>query len=124
LGYFAVRPQMLRWGATDKEAREPLPGGDVCLKPRVQSTRAITIDAPPEEVWPWIVISHQPSHTLNAHARPITPWSHPCQAARRGAEDRGVAAKTLDLLAQVQQPLPDPDPCPAAAAGGYSDPAR
>lgn len=55
LGYLTVRPSMLRWGATEKEAREPLPGDDLCPNPRVQSTRAITIDAPPERVWPWIV---------------------------------------------------------------------
>ena len=55
LGYLAVRPRMLRWGATDQEAREPLPGDDICPNPRLQGTRAITIDAPPERVWPWIV---------------------------------------------------------------------
>ena len=55
LGYLVVRPRMLQWGATDQEAHEPLPGDDLCPNPRVQATRAITIDAPPERVWPWIV---------------------------------------------------------------------
>jgi hypothetical protein len=53
--YLAFRPRMLRWGATTEEATEPLPGDELCPQPRVQSTRAITIDAPPEQVWPWIV---------------------------------------------------------------------
>lgn len=53
--YLLLRPRMLRWGATRAEATEALPGDELCLKPRVQSTRAITIDAPPEQVWPWIV---------------------------------------------------------------------
>jgi hypothetical protein len=46
---------MLRWGATPEEATEPLPGDDENPEPTVQSTRAITIDAPPELVWPWLV---------------------------------------------------------------------
>jgi hypothetical protein len=54
-GYAVWRPRMLRWGATDQEATEPLPGDDATPDPRVQSTRAITIDATREQVWPWIV---------------------------------------------------------------------
>jgi hypothetical protein len=46
---------MLRWGATQQEAAEALPGDDRTPHPRVRSTRAITIQAPPEQVWPWIV---------------------------------------------------------------------
>ena len=53
--YLAWRPRMLRWGTEGDEATEPLPGDDLVPNPRVQSTRAITIDAPPERVWPWIV---------------------------------------------------------------------
>jgi hypothetical protein len=54
-GYLAWRPAMLRWGTQAGEATEPLPGDDLVPRPRVQSTRAITIDAPPEQVWLWIV---------------------------------------------------------------------
>ena len=55
VGYLAWRPRMLRWGATNQEAAEALPGDDRTPHPRVRSTRAITIQAPPEQVWPWIV---------------------------------------------------------------------
>lgn len=44
-----------RWGATDEERRLPLPGDALISAPRLQSTRAIDIDVPPERVWPWIV---------------------------------------------------------------------
>jgi hypothetical protein len=54
-GYVLWRPRMLRWGATAAEASEPLPGDDRTPNPRVQSTRAITIDAPPGQVWPWLM---------------------------------------------------------------------
>jgi hypothetical protein len=53
--YIAWRPTMLRWGTDASEASQPLPGDDLVPRPHVQSTRAITIDAPPEQVWPWIV---------------------------------------------------------------------
>jgi hypothetical protein len=52
-----VRPRIRRWGAADEEVTKTLPG-DKLPSPtgyRPVSTRAITIDAPPEEVWPWLV---------------------------------------------------------------------
>lgn len=53
--YLAWRPSMLRWGTQGEEAVEPLPGDELVPRPRFQSTRAITINVPPERVWPWIV---------------------------------------------------------------------
>jgi hypothetical protein len=50
-----VRPRAARWGATDEEAGRPLPGDGVVPGRTYVATRAITIDAPPEDVWPWIV---------------------------------------------------------------------
>ena len=32
-----------------------LAGDDIVLKPHFIATRAITIDAPPDQVWPWII---------------------------------------------------------------------
>ena len=49
-----IRPWHLRWGATDEEVERVMPGDD--LLPRAGSTtRAITIAAPPEDIWPWLV---------------------------------------------------------------------
>jgi hypothetical protein len=55
VAYMLWRPRMLRWGATAEEAREPLPGDDHTPQPRLQSTCAVTIEAPPERVWPWLM---------------------------------------------------------------------
>lgn len=44
-----------RHGATDEELALPLPGDDLVAVPKLGYTRAITIDAPPEQVWPWLV---------------------------------------------------------------------
>lgn len=45
----------MRWGATDAEVAAVMPGDDLEPKATVRATRAITIAAPPEAVWPWIV---------------------------------------------------------------------
>jgi len=45
----------MRWGATDEELRLAMPGDDLVPRPSFNTTRAITVSAPPEKVWPWIV---------------------------------------------------------------------
>jgi len=54
-GYAAARRWFLRWGATDAEATERLPGDELLPSPTVSTTRAITIDAATTDVWPWLV---------------------------------------------------------------------
>ncbi len=55
-GYvLAARPRLLHWGATTQEAAGPLPGDELVPTPRLQSTRAVSIAAPPAVVWPWLV---------------------------------------------------------------------
>jgi proline iminopeptidase len=51
----AVRPRLVRWGATDEELRRTFPGGDLIPGGRRGATMAVTIDGPPSEVWPWLV---------------------------------------------------------------------
>lgn len=50
-----VRPRIFRWGATDDEVRMPLPGYGSSRKLPPVMTHAITIQAPPDRVWPWLV---------------------------------------------------------------------
>jgi hypothetical protein len=56
---FALAPLFrhwhLRWGATDAEVAAPMAGDDIVAESTFTSTRAITIAAPPDRVWPWIV---------------------------------------------------------------------
>lgn len=49
------RRWQLRWGATDGEVIGAMPGDDVVARPWFTATRALSIAAPPERVWPWIV---------------------------------------------------------------------
>jgi hypothetical protein len=45
----------LTWGARDDEAAAKLPGDELLPDAGLVSTRAITVDAPPEAIWPWLV---------------------------------------------------------------------
>ena len=53
--YFVYIPWNLRWGATDEEVNRSMIGDDIVKNPTFNATRAITIDASPEEIWPWII---------------------------------------------------------------------
>jgi len=50
-----IRPWQLRWGATDEEVARAMPGDEVVKHPTFHATRAVTIRARPEEIWPWLV---------------------------------------------------------------------
>jgi hypothetical protein len=43
------------WGATSAELAASLPGDELVPRAQFRATRAITINAPPEAVWPWLV---------------------------------------------------------------------
>jgi hypothetical protein len=43
------------YGATRSERSQRLPGDELIAHPDVQTDHATTIDAPPGEVWPWLV---------------------------------------------------------------------
>jgi hypothetical protein len=45
----------LTWGATPGEIAAALPGDALLPRAQYRSTRAISIDAPPDAVWPWLV---------------------------------------------------------------------
>jgi hypothetical protein len=49
-----LRRPILTWGATSEEAAARLPGDELLEAADGVATRAITIDAPPAAVWPWI----------------------------------------------------------------------
>ncbi|MBN1658663.1 MAG: hypothetical protein JXA93_09695 [Anaerolineae bacterium] len=44
-----------RWGATGEEVEKSLPGDDLVPEPNSEMTSAVTVRAPVEKVWPWLV---------------------------------------------------------------------
>jgi hypothetical protein len=52
---FCLRPRAARWGATDEELDGLWPGDELVAAPVYSATHAITIHAPADAVWPWLV---------------------------------------------------------------------
>lgn len=50
-----LRSWYSKWGATDAEIRMSLPGDELVPDPRLETTRAMTIQAPASAIWPWLV---------------------------------------------------------------------
>jgi hypothetical protein len=50
-----LRRHRTSWGATRKEASETLPGDELTTEPKWQYTQSITVQAPAEQVWLWLV---------------------------------------------------------------------
>jgi hypothetical protein len=55
LVFWFYRRWHLRWGATGTEAATQFEGDHLIVNPWFAPTRAVTINAAPEQVWPWIV---------------------------------------------------------------------
>ena len=49
-----VRPRMMRWGNKKMDLDHPLPGARIIPGGKWGATMAVTIDAPPSRVWPWL----------------------------------------------------------------------
>ena len=55
LYWFPVRRWFGRWGATPDDLTRVMIGDAVIAHPTHSATHAVTVDAPPEDVWPWLV---------------------------------------------------------------------
>jgi len=51
----ALTPWMDRWGATDAEVNATFPGDELVSAPASFVNRAVTIEASPEEIYPWLI---------------------------------------------------------------------
>jgi hypothetical protein len=95
-----------RSGATTAETHERLPGDDIVAKPHWVSTRATSIAAPPEDVWPWIVQMGYP--TLRAG------WYTPHWLDR---VQWGILARSADEIRPELQDLEPGDVVPDSPDG-------
>ena len=55
LYWFPMRRWFARWGTTPDERTRAMAGDDVIVDPTDITTHAVTVDAPPEDIWPWLV---------------------------------------------------------------------
>jgi len=64
-----LRPWYSKWGATSAEGKMLVPGDELALQPMLESTRAISIHASAEAVWPWLVQIGQGRGGLYSYVR-------------------------------------------------------
>ncbi|GAA0808203.1 SRPBCC family protein [Spirilliplanes yamanashiensis] len=50
-----IRRWWLYWGATAEDRVRAMPGDELLPEPDMETTRAVTVAAPPGAVWPWLV---------------------------------------------------------------------
>ncbi len=55
LYFLVIRSWQLTWGSTKEEITQSLIGDEIVQKPHFVATRAVSIKAPPTEVWKWII---------------------------------------------------------------------
>jgi hypothetical protein len=53
--HVGLRHWCLRWGTTPAEVHATLPGDDLFPVYTSEATHAITVNAPPERIWPWLM---------------------------------------------------------------------
>jgi hypothetical protein len=75
----AVRPRLVRRGATDEELRRAYPGADLSPGGTRSATMACTIDARPSRVWPWLV-------QMGTDRAGWYSWDRPDNFGRRSAD--------------------------------------
>jgi hypothetical protein len=55
LYWFPIRRWMSRWGATPSDLSRVMAGDSLLVEPTYSGTMAVSVDAPPEDIWPWLV---------------------------------------------------------------------
>ncbi len=50
-----IQPWLKGWGSTEEERIRSMPGDELVANANFETTRAVTIAAPPKDVWPWLV---------------------------------------------------------------------
>jgi hypothetical protein len=55
LYWFPIRRWMSRWGTTPSDLTRVMAGDGLLVDPTYSGTMAVTVNAPPEDTWPWLV---------------------------------------------------------------------
>ena len=55
LYWFPIRQWMSRWGAPPSDRVRVMAGDSLLVDPTYSGTMAVSVNAPPEDIWPWLV---------------------------------------------------------------------
>jgi hypothetical protein len=109
------------WGATADQAAAALPGDKLVPEPAEQTTLAVTVDAPAEEIWAWLCRSGRTAAACTA----TTGWrtssactsTAPTRSARSGSTSPSATASLSSRRATARRP-------PATPSAWRVDPPR
>jgi hypothetical protein len=97
------------WGLVAADAERDLSGDDLIDAPDLVETRRIDIDAPPSQVWPWLV--------QLGYGR--AGWYGIGQLERPWAPSGGPAGSSAEVILDEHQELAEGDVVPTHASGGF-----
>ena len=102
-------PGRMSWQASVRERAMPLPGDELVPAPVAQTTHAVTISAPPDQVWPWLVQTGQGRAGFYSDSRlwdRCVDWYYRRLASRQpGTATAGYHVATDDrIVADWQHP--------------------
>lgn len=103
-----ARPRLVRWGASDGEVAGPYPGAELVPGGKRAATMAVTIDAPPDQVWPWLV-------QMGWDRGGWYSWDRLDNAGRRSARDVHPEWQDLAIGDQLKFSAPGAGPVDAYA---------
>ena len=119
----AVRPYIMRWGATDAELSMPLAGDPYIPADTIVSTRALTIHAPPETIWPWLVQIGQGRggfYTLDWLENLFAAGMHNAESIEPALQNLTVGTKIYYQKDSFFEKVSIVDPPHAVGLGGWS----
>jgi hypothetical protein len=99
--FVATRQWWKTWGVVPDEATRPLPGDDLVPEAQASDTRGITIEAPADDIWPWLV---QMGYGRGG-------WY--------SIDQLDMRAKSADRIVEEWQALAVGDVIPAHPSGGF-----
>lgn len=104
-----LREQYRTWGLVSADVERPLSGDDLVDGPDLVETRRLDIDAPPSEVWPWLVQLGYGRGGWYGIGQMERPWS----------PAGGPAGSSADTILEEHQDLAEGDVVPTHPEGGF-----
>jgi len=104
-----LRAQYRTWGLVDGGDERGLPGDELVPEADFVETRAVDIDATPEQVWPWLVQMGYGRGGWYSYPMLERPWS----------PGGGPTGNSADSILEEFQDLAEGDLVPTSLAGGF-----
>ena len=104
-----LRQQYKSWGLVDGGDERGVPGDGLVAEPELIETRAIDIDAPPEQVWPWLAQLGYGRGGWYSYPMLDRPWN----------PEGGPQSESAEEILSEYQDLAEGDLVPTHPQGGF-----